>query len=612
MVVTPQLALRVAIMGGVALALFAIIFFRLWFLQILSGDQYLAQANDNRVREVKVEAPRGQILDRNGSTLVDNRTALAVELLPERLPESTVERRALYRGLSKVINLSPGAIERRVNRQIRELPFSPVRLKTDVGLDAVLYLEENEVHFPSVQVERVFLRKYPYDQVGAHLFGTIGEVTDKQLKQSRYAEVGLGDRVGQSGIEYEYDRYLRGKSGAARVQVDALGRPKGQLALKPPQPGENLRLSVDLAVQKAGQAALASYGLPGAFVAIDPRNGEVIALGSNPSFDPNIFTKPVSNSAYKRLTSESNGAPLTNRATQGAYPTGSTFKLVTSVATLESGLLSPSRIICDPGSYTLGGITFKNAEGAAAGCISLDRALQVSDDVFFYKLGVEADNKGGDILQKWARKLGFGHATGIDLPDEHDGHVPSPAWRNRLYKEKKTDRPWSAGDSLQLATGQGDLQADPLQMAVAYSAISNGGHVVTPHLGLSVEDNEGKVLQRIQPGPRRNIDLSSATQNAVMSGLRLVTQGDGTAAKAFAGFPVATAGKTGTAVRPGQGDQSWYVGMAPAKDPQIIVATTIERGGYGADAAAPATRQILAAYFGVKGKKAQSPPPGSY
>ena len=262
-------------------------------------------------------------------------------------------------------------------------------------------------------------------------------------------------------------------------------------------------------MQKAGQAALASYGLPGAFVAIDPRNGEVIGLGSNPSFNPNIFTKPVSNDAYKRLTSEDNHAPLTDRATQGAYPTGSTFKLVTSVATLESGLLTPSRIICDPGSYTLGGITFKNAEGAAHGCINLDTALQVSDDVFFYKLGVEADNKGGDILQKWARKLGFGHKTGIDLPDEHDGHVPTPAWRNRLYKKKLTDRPWSAGDALLLATGQGDLQADPLQLAVAYSAVSNGGHVVTPHLGMRVEDNEGKMLQRIQPGPRRNIDLSA-------------------------------------------------------------------------------------------------------
>jgi penicillin-binding protein 2 len=605
LVITPQLALRVAIMGGFALAFFAVIFFRLWFLQILSGDKYLAEANDNRVREVKVEPPRGAILDRNGQVMVDNRTALAVQLAPDRMPGDARQRQRLYRRLARVLDLSPAAIGRKVRRSQRQLPFSPVTLKTDVGLDAILYLEENEIRFPSVEVERVFLRKYPLREIGAHLFGNIGEVTEEQLKQSHFSGATLGDRVGQDGVEYEYDRYLRGRNGASRIQVDALGRAKGELAVKRPTPGDNLRLSVDLGVQKAGQRALSGYGLPGAFVALDPRNGEVLGLGSNPSFDPNVFTKSISPAKYKQLTSDVNDAPLTNRAIVGLYPTGSTFKLIASLAAMESGILTPNRIICDPGSYTLGGITFRNAEGAAYGCINVTRALQVSSDVFFYKLGVEVDNRGSDIMQKWARKLGFGRKTGIDLPGETTGHVPTPAWRNRLYRQKKTDRPWSAGDALLLATGQGDLQADPVQLAVAYSAIANGGHVLTPHLAQRVEDTEGRVLQRIQPGPRRKINVSATTRDTILRGLRAVTQGDGTAAKVFGGYPVSVAGKTGTAVRPGQGDQSWFVAIAPANDPRIVVATTIERAGYGADAAAPATKQILNAFFGVRGKKAR-------
>ncbi len=605
MVVTPQLAVRVAIMGGVALVLFAIMFFRLWFLQVLSGDQYLAEANDNRVREVRVEAPRGEILDRNGQTMVDNRTALAVQLAPDRIPQDAAARARLYRRLARVLDISPATIERRVKRSTKELPFGPVRLKTDVKLDLVLYLEENEARFAAVEVERVFLRKYPLGQTGAHLFGTIGEINREQIDKSRYAGVSLGGRVGQSGIEFEYDRYLRGKDGASRIQVDARGRPKGQLAVKRPTPGENLRLSVDLPVQRAGQKGLESAGLPGAFVALDPRNGEVLALGSNPSFDPNLFAKSVPTNVYKELTSDANEAPLTDRAIAGAYPTGSTFKVFTTIATMDAGILTPSRVICDPGSLTVGGITFKNAQGVAHGCITVNRALQVSDDVFYYKLGVESDAKG-DIIAKWAKRLGLAKPTGIDLPGEVGGYVPTRASENERFKKKLIPDPWTIGDALLLATGQGGLQATPIQMAVAYASIVNGGQVVTPHLGLRVEDNEGGTLQRIQPGPRRSVDIPRQIESTLRTSLRLVTQGDGTAAKAFSGFPVATGGKTGTAVT-GKGDQAWYVGYAPANDPRIVVVATVERGGFGAEVAAPIVRRMMAAFFNVKGKKATAP-----
>jgi penicillin-binding protein 2 len=605
LVVTPQLALRVAIMGGVALVLFAIVFFRLWYLQVLSGDRYLAEAKDNRVREIKVDAPRGKIVDRNGTVLVDNRTALTVQVLPQRLPRNRAARRGEIRRLASVLGLKAGTVSRKIHRESRRLPFSPVTLKTDVGLHTVFYLQENQTRLQGVEVKRVFLRRYPYQKVGAHLFGTTGEVTGEELRQSRYAGVKLGDRVGQSGIEYAYDRYLRGRNGASRIQVDALGRPRGELAVRDPTQGKQLRLSIDLAVQKAGQQALESFGKPGAFVALDPTNGEVLALGSNPSFDPNVFAKSLTRSVYNRLKSPANGAPLANRATQGLYPTGSAFKLITSTAVLESGLINPSTVLFDGGSLSVGGVTFKNAGGASYGALALPRALQVSSDVFFYRLGLMAEHKGGNIIQKWARRLGLGRPTGIDLPGEVDGLVPSPAWRDRLFRKNLTDRPWSPGDNINLAVGQGDLQANPLQLAVAYSTVANGGRVVTPHVGLRVEDTQGRVLQKIDPRARRRVDISAQTRTAIMSGLRAAANdAGGTSAPVFAGFPITVAGKTGTAERGAQGDQSWYVAVAPYNDPRVVVAATIERGGFGAEAAAPAARRILAAYFGIKGKKA--------
>ena len=605
MIVTPQLALRVAILGGIALVLFAVIFFRLWYLQVLSGDKYLAEANDNRVREVKVEAParpdrrsqrpraRGQPHGAGGPG------GSGAAARPARATRAAVP--------------PPGRRARQVARRaaaqdqarVKELPFSPVTLKTDVGLETVLFLQENQSRFPAVEVERVFLRKYPHDEIGAHLFGTIGEVTEKQLKLPRYSDVALGDRVGQSGIELQYDRYLRGRNGASRVQVDAMGRPKGELSVRDPEPGKRLRLSIDFDLQKAAQAALERYGLPGGFVAMDPRSGEVLGLGSNPSYDPNVFAKGVRASVYKRLQDPDNGAPLANRATQGLYPTGSTFKLVTATAALESGLITPSSVLFDGGSLTVGGVTFKNAGDVSHGALALPHALQVSSDVFFYRLGLMADQRGGEIIQKWAGRLGLGHPTGIDLPGESAGLVPTPEWRNRLFRRNLTDRPWTPGDNINLAVGQGDLQADPLQMAVAYSAIANGGRVVTPHIGMRVEANDGRILQQIEPGARRRINISSSTRAAIMQGLTAAANGPGgTSTAVFEGFPITVAGKTGTAERGAQGDQSWYVAVAPANDPRIVVATTIERGGFGAEAAAPATRRILAAYFGIKGKKA--------
>jgi penicillin-binding protein 2 len=598
---TPQLAMRVAIVGGIALAAFAVIFFRLWYLQVLSGDKYRNEANDNRVREIKVQAPRGEIVDREGRVLVDNRSGLAVRVTPDRLPRDEARRQALYERLGRLLGMSPDSVARTIRRQLKALPFSPATVKQDVPQKLVFFLFENADDFPGVTVEQVFLREYPHREVGAHLFGTVGEVTKAQLEDARYRGVDLGDRVGQQGIELQYDRFLRGQNGAARVQVDALGNLRGQLRNVQPKQGRQLRLSVDLDVQRAGQRALG--GAKGAFVAMNVSNGEVLALGSSPSFDPNMFAKVIRERDLKRVYSKASGEPILNRAVQSGYPTGSTFKLITAAAALEGGLITPDTVQVDGGSLRVGGVTFRNAGNAVHGPVALRRALSVSSDVFFYRLGLEANGSGdGLLIQKWARQLGLGRRTGIDLPAETPGLIPTPRWRNDLFRKKLTDRPWSAGDNINLSVGQGDLQADPLQMAVAYAAIANGGKVVRPRLGQRIEDATGRPVQAFEaPNPRR-VKIRPEHRQAILEGLRAAaSEPGGTSTPVFQGFSVPIAGKTGTAEKgAGRPDQSWYVALAPYPSPKYVVAVTFESGGFGAETAAPAARQILSELFGVK------------
>ena len=606
---TSQFALRVAILGGGALVMFFVIFFRLWYLEVLSGDKYLEQAQNNRVREVKVQAPRGQIVDRNGEVLVDNRTALALQVQADELPANNDERDRVIEQLAKAAGMSAERIDKEIKRQTRELPATPVTLKRDVPYELVLYLQERQQEFPGVSVERVYVRAYPEGNLAAHLFGYVREVTPEQLSEPQYKRLDPGDSVGQTGVELAYDSQLRGQSGATRVQVDALGRPKGEpLSDEPPVPGNNLRLTVDSKIQESGEAAIGQFGLPGAFVAMDVDSGEVLGLGSAPTFDPSVYTKPtLSQKVVEQLYSEETGSPQSNRAIQGLYPTGSTYKLITATAALEEGLITPGEVVDDPGSYTVGGVTFRNAGDVANGALAMRTALQVSSDVYFYKLGHEANTVGEEMpIQEWAGRLGLGSPTGIDLPSELGGLIPTPEWRDELYDNGDTDRPWSAGDNINLSVGQGDLQATPLQMAVAYATLANGGSVPRPHLAQRVEDANGRVIQEIEPTARRQLDISESTRNTILDGLRAAAmEPSGTSYEVFGGFPVEVAGKTGTAERPPHGDQSWYVALAPADDPEVVVAATIEEGGFGAEAAAPAVRQILETYFDVKPGKVE-------
>jgi penicillin-binding protein 2 len=673
--ITPQLAVRVATLGVCAFVLFGIVFFRLWYLQVLDGDQYLAQARENRVRVERIQAPRGNIVDRNGLTLVENRRATVVSLDPRRIPErirsaaatwgQQVSRRdarpkgrkgaripmprnddpqlqALYRRLGRVLRLPPQSIHRRVIASLVQVPYADIRIKTDVSAAQRDYMEERRDQFPGVRVDQAYLRSYPNRSLAAQLIGTIGEINERQLDQKRYKGVKQGTFVGQNGLEATYDRYLRGRDGAYRILVNALGERRGAVTARAPRSGRQLKLTLDIGLQQAGERALlqAGGGRPGAFVAMDPTTGAVMAMGSYPTYDPRELTKPFeTKAAYDRKFGRAAGDPLFNRAIGGFYPTGSTFKPITAIAALASGQTSPGRVVGDSGCIQIGARTVDvacNAGKVANGPVNLVRALQVSSDVYFYQLGLDMNPDRRLPLQRWAKRLGLGRTTGIDVPGEGSGLVPDPAWRAdrgkleaKCRRKKKIPlsaegpvaaaagcgisdmRPWTPGDETNLSVGQGDLQASPLQMAVAYSSIVNGGKVPRPHLGAEVQDDQGRIVQRLETPAARRAKLDPTWQQNIMEGLRLAASAPGgTSYDVFKDWPHSRYpiyGKTGTAERAGRpDDQSWYVAyshdVTRANGHPIVIAATIEDGGFGAEAAAPAVRLMLSKWFNVKAK----------
>jgi penicillin-binding protein 2 len=659
--ISPQLALRVAIFGGIAFALFAIVFFRLWYLQVLSGDQYLQQANSNRVRLQRVSAPRGAIVDRNGQVLVENRPATVVTLDPTTLPAAERAAAATWgqqvtarlhrpkhaRGpqipipapvtpqlgqelqrLGRVLGVRASMLQAEIIRQLAILSYAKIKLQVDVDASRRNYLLERRRSFPGIDVEQLFLRRYPQGDLAAQLVGNVGEISSSELTMKRFGGVTAGTVIGQGGVEWAYDRYLRGLDGSSRITVDALGNPKGETAARAPIPGKQVQLTIDAGLQKEGQAAMAHViatgpGTAGAFVALDPRDGQVLAMGSAPTFDPSILTHPIATQArYNQLLGAAAGSPQVNRAIQGLYPTGSAFKPITAFAALSAGVLSTSETIDDQGCVQIGDLKRCNAKQTSYGQVNLVRALQVSSDVFFYTMGQRLNPVAGQPLQRWAHRLGLGHPTGIDLPGEQSGLVPDRAWRAAIGRKEarwerthhvpcctfSDKRPWTFGDEVNLAVGQGDLQATPLQMATAYAAIENGGKIVRPHLGLRVLDSSGRLLQAIQPPASHRVSLDPTALFAIRDGLHLAASAKGgTSVDVFNGWNQArypVYGKTGTAQRfkPGgtESDQSWYVCYVPNGSRPIVIAVTVENGGFGADAAAPIARLMLSQWYHQK------------
>ena len=595
-----RLNVRIAILTAVVVATVATVLLRLWSLQVLDGAHYRALANNHGVLDVRVHPPRGEILDRNGRVLVDNRTVMSLEMRPSDLPSDRGDRRAELRSLGNLLGISQGAIRRRV-RETPQYAGYPVVLRQGVDRRLLFFLLENKNRFPGVSVERTFVRDYKDGSLAAHLLGLVGQVTPHQLTRPADRNLKPGDVIGQAGVEYTYDKFLRGTAGSQRIQVDALGRPRGQLGSSPARAGDNLRLTLDSDLQAVGESALRAKGLPGAFVAMNVNTGAILAMGSYPTYDPSFYTRPHTKAQYDAFGNRP-GDPLVDRADQGGYPTGSAFKPITATAALEDHLISPSTIFDDTGSLDIGGITLHNAGGAANGPVDMSTAIKVSSDVYFYNLGLHAQANGnGGQIQDWAFKYGLGRKPAIDIPDATSGLIPTPTWRNRVYRSHSNpfiDRTWTQGDNVNLAVGQGDVQVTPLQLARAYAALANGGALVRPHVGGKVVDVHGNVVRRIKPSPQHHLSISPETRSVILGGMhRAADEAGGTSYPVMGTFPIPVAGKTGTAQRDGQQDQSWYGVIAPYGNPQIVVTATVERGGFGVESAAPIARAILERYF---------------
>src|SRR5829696_3025349 len=518
---TNRLNLRIAIIGAVVVAALATILLRLWSLQILDGQHYRALAKDHGILDVRVRPPRGEITDRSSKVMVGNRTVMTLQLRPSDLPSDRAERRAELTRLGHLLALSQREIRQRV-RATPQYAGYPVLLRQGLDRRVLFYLLENKERFPGVSVERTYVRQYKDGDLAAHILGIVGQVSPKQLKLARYRGARPGDIVGQAGVEYTYDRFLRGTAGSQRIQVDALGRPRGQLGSRPARAGDSLRLTLDSGIQEVGEAALRDRGLPGAFVAMNPNTGAILAMGSYPTYDPSFYTRPHTKAQYDAFGGRP-GDPLVDRADQGGYPTGSAFKPITATAALEDHLIEPNTIFNDTGSLDIGGLVVHNAGGAANGPIDMSTALKVSSDVYFFNLGLhaEANGKHGQI-QDWARKYGLGEKPDIDVPAASAGLIPTPAWRDRVYRSHKNpyiDRAWNQGDNVNLAVGQGDVMVTPLQLARAYSALANGGTLVRPHVGGRIVDVHGKTVEKIKPPPKRHLRISDETRNVILGGL---------------------------------------------------------------------------------------------
>jgi penicillin-binding protein 2 len=684
-----QLALRVAMLGGIAVLLFAVLFFRLWVLQVLSAESYQTAAAASQARTVRVQAPRGRILDIDGNVLVGNRPgdALTFDLttdenitkacakqppaVPKPPPEPTAaQMKQLLKGLkgkkkarrkAEILALSEpkpvvkvwrgcagtnatlvtlakrsgtpiGEFEDRIHAAIGRTPFEPVTLIDDAERPLIFYVKENGARFRGVRIAKRTLRDYPAYDVARHvgyaaqIFGTIGEVTKEDIGDTdTYPGAKSGDVVGHSGIERSYDRWLRGRDGTLNVTVDAQGNPQGRATLVPaPVPGRDVRLTIDLDLQHAAEKALRKgigvareRGGPdnapmpkaarGALIVMDVKTGAVRAMASWPSFDNRRTVGKGSDAYFAKLFAKSNQerAPLLNRTTDGIYPPGSTFKPVTAIASIETGTSTVSDEILCGKDLVVDGQKYKNFETDTNTFISLRTALSQSCDTYFYELGnrlYKATSKNGDRQPQalWMKRLGFGAPTGLDIPDAA-GVAPDAKYKKDLFGKDPINNKWTSGDAVNASIGQGFVQVTPLQMATLYALIANGGTLVTPHLGDTIEDPGGDVVKELRFKGRRKVDIDPFVLETIRSGLRGVTHDiDGTAAHAFAGFPVSVAGKTGTAQKPPLDDFAWFAGYAPIEDPQLVAVAVIEQGGFGGVGAAAAVRATFAAAFNAR------------
>jgi penicillin-binding protein 2 len=609
-----------------ALTAFGVLALRLWSLQVVQGPKYAKATSRQAFRTIELPMPRGSILDTRGRLFAGTEGGVAVAadeaalgaLDPHGRWWASWRGRRELRRLGSLAHTPSSVLVRRIRQAQLRQPYSQAIVLPRIPQQLGYYLDEHAEAFPGLRVVPLAQRRYPQGARGSEFLGLLGEISASDLTRKRYRRAQPGQLVGQSGAEAAYDRVLNGGLARARVPVDSRGRPVGptRLAYLPPA-ARGVQLTIDLRVQAAAERALRD-GIQfahlaghrdanaGAAIVMNPRDGSVYALASYPHFDER---RAAHDPAYLRrlLLGRASGAALLNRATQGVYPAGSTFKPIVAEAALASGLITPYSTLPCTSSFQVGNIVFHNVEAGINASLNLPQALAISCDTWFYRLGADfywRQESGHLDMQRWARLLGLGHATGLDIAGETAGIVPTPAWLRRTFR-RPWQRIWYEGYSVNLSIGQGYLAITPLQLAVAYSALANGGTVVTPHVGKAILGGDGRPVRRLRFRPRRRVHLVGL--GAIRNGLFAAAHSaGGTSAAVFGRFPVPVAGKTGTAQVPTGSDDSWYASWAPAYNPRVVVVVLIEHGGFGAEAAAPAAKEIYSAFFKVGARAAVS------
>jgi penicillin-binding protein 2 len=617
------------VIGIVAMSLFAALFARLYYLQILSAPDFRLQAQANSIRIVPDPAPRGRILDRKGRVLVDNRASNVVAI--DRSKLTPKQRPVLLQRLSVVLGVPADVLGKRLDDQ-RVSPYTPVPVAEDVGEDKMTRLLERADDYPAVVAKRVAVRSYPMGNLAAHVIGYVGEITKAELDASNGSYV-LGDQIGKAGVENVYESALRGRDGELKIEVDARGRPIRVVSRRPPVQGYDVVLTLDADVQHATEEALAQ-GLQsargrlfqdnkkaliadaGAAVVLD-NTGGIEAMASYPSFDLPGLADGISTEEAKVLFSPGSGAPFTNRAIQGLYAPGSTWKLVTADAALRSGLINANFSLVDNGTYTIpgdctgAGCLRRNSGTRAYGRVGISRALTVSSDVFFYTLGanfwIQRQQFGENPIQDAAARYGFGADTAVPLPFETRGRVLTPKSKQALHDKdpRLAAAGWYTGNNVNLAIGQESMLVTPIQIANAYATFANGGNRYQPNIAVRIQKQDKTVVREITPRVAGHVDLPPQIRNPILSGLiGAIADPKGTAFDAFAGFPLAQyqiAGKTGTAQATPKQDTALFTAFGPTSNPQHVVTVVMEQSGFGASSAAPVARRIFGMLSGLEG-----------
>ena len=593
-------------LGIVVLAVLGLLLVRLWTMQVLNGQAFAGQAEQNRIREVTTLAPRGRILDRKGGLLVSNRATTAVFI------DSTSKGdEALLARLAAVLQMPLADVRARA-QDVKQEALAPRIIAVDAPAKAVAYISEHPTEFPGVDIRAQAIRQYPKGTLAAHVLGYAGEASQNDMNSQSSNRYQYGDIVGKAGAELSFEKVLQGDRGTRLLLVDASGKPRKVISETEAVAGRDVVLTIDSKVQAVAEQAIIqaikdahkakfTKAAAGAAVVVNVKTGEVVAMASVPTYDPTMFLGGISQKDWAALTSKESNYPLTNRAIMGQYPAASTFKAVTGLAGLQYHMVTSGTSVDCSGNWDEMGKQWKKWcwDHAGHGVVDFRKAISESCDSYFYHVGYLFYKDHGEKLQKFARVFGFGADSGIDLPGEVSGRVPDAAWKAAYNQNYPEYQDWQPGDTVNLSIGQGDLLVTPLQLVDAYAGIANGGKVMTPHVLKQVLGPDGKPVLTYQPTVAYDTKTSNANLSLMQDSLLAVTQA-GTGRSAFLGFPIEVAGKTGTAQVAGKDDYAWFVGFAPANDPKYCVAVLIEQGGHGGSVAGPAAREIFAALFNQK------------